>query len=524
MSSKWKKWTPVLLILILIAAIFAGCGTNETPKSVSPEETPKKTETTAPVVEEKVKEPLDISFMLALFDQLPDMNNEIWTEFQKVTNTKLNIEWVPSGDYDTKLDLVLASGNLPDVIFSQQVNRPTILKAFDNGAFWDLAPFLGDFSEYPNLKNNSSPTAFKYVTKDGQIMGMPRNRPSIDQGLKLRKDWLDKLGLPIPTTMDEYADALIAMVKDDPDGNGKDDTFGYVHPTGSGTGIPGTFVAAFGGLEPHFTEDNTGLIHTNLTSSYADTVEWMRDLYARGGLPQEFATVKTTQAQEMFETGQAASYLRNIWRAWLFQTSIKKVQPDAEVIIISPKGPKGHSAVQFSLDTYGAEYISKKVPEEKVKQILDYWESTNTEDMFNMIFFGVEGIHYNVVDGYKVMTTKGTEQIGTSIQQPLPLMYNDWWKSFDKNAPKEYNDRIWEQVKGFGEVGYLDPFSYLISDTWTANWSKYQSEWTSKTVEAIMGIVTMDEYRKYVAEINKKPEIIKAHQEFKAAYDAFWEK
>ncbi|NHN32705.1 extracellular solute-binding protein [Paenibacillus agricola] len=518
MSMKGRKWSPVLISTMLVGSMLAGCsappggsagGSTAVPDS-------KDAKATAPTV---AQAPLEINFMLALFDQLPDMKNEIWTEIQKRTNTKMNIEWVPSGDYDTKMDLVLASGNIPDVIFATTTNRPTILKAFENGAFWDLAPFLGDFSKYPNLKKNSATNVFRYVTKNKKIMGMVRNRPYIDQGIKLRKDWLDKLNMKIPTTMDEYADTLIAMVEKDPDGNGKKDTFGYVHP--GGTGIPGNFLAAFGTMKPQFTSDNKGIIHSNLNSGYTDTVEYMRNLYARGGMPEEFATIKATQAQELFETGQAASYIRNIWRAWTFQQNIKKVQPNAEVVIAAPKGPKGDAAVNFSLDTYGALYISKKVPEEKVKRILDYWEKTNTPEFFDLIFFGVEGVHYNVVNGYKVMTEKGAKQIDTSVQQPLPMMWNDWWKSYDKNAPKEYNDKIWTQVKEFGNLGKLDPFTYLKSDTWTANWSKYNTEWTSMVVQTIMGKKTMDEYKKYIESIQAKPEFQKAFQEFKTEYDEY---
>lgn len=90
--------------------------------------------------------------LLSLFEEVPDMGNYFWVEFQKMTNTKLNIEWVPDGEYDTKMELVLASGDLPDVMFARNVNSPSIQSAIANGAFWELGQFLGDFSEYPNLK------------------------------------------------------------------------------------------------------------------------------------------------------------------------------------------------------------------------------------------------------------------------------------------------------------------------------------------------------------------------------------
>lgn len=464
-------------------------------------------------------EPLEISMILPLFEEVPDMNNNFWTEFQEKTNTKLNIEWVPSGDFETKFDLVLSSGSLPDVIWAPEVNAPNLIKAINNGAFWEVGQFLGDFSDYPNLRDNSSSIGWKVVNMDGKIYGIPRNRPSIDQGLKIRKDWLDKLGLPIPTTLDEYADALEAMVKEDPDGNGKDDTIGYVHSYG-GTGIHNAFAAGFGAFDPVY-DDEGGMIHFNLHPGFVRTVEYFRDLYERGALPKEFATISQTQTQELFESGRAASYIRNIWRAWSFEQSIKKVQPEAEVILADLEGPEG-PAVQLEAGVYGALMLSKQMPEEKVKRILDYFEMTNTEEFFNLIFYGIEGVHHELdANGYRVMNEVGATEIGTSVQQPLPLYYNDWWKSVDKNAPEEYNEQVLKDTAHYAEIGKVNPFTYLNSDTWVDIWPRYQNEWESRVVETIVGDRSMAEFEKYIEELRNVPEIKQAFQEFAKAHENF---
>lgn len=65
------------------------------------------------------------------------------------------------------------------------------------------------------------------VTFDGKIMAIPKTQLSDGQDfLWVRKDWLDKLGLEEPSTMDEVADMLRAFVNDDPDGDGEADTIG----------------------------------------------------------------------------------------------------------------------------------------------------------------------------------------------------------------------------------------------------------------------------------------------------------
>src|SRR5690625_566204 len=159
--------------------------------------------------------------------------------------------------------------------------------------------------------------AWEIVTLDGKIHGIPRNQPAVDQGIKLRKDWLDNLGLPVPTTLEEFADTLEAMVKGDPDGNGKNDTIGHVHSYG-GTGIHAAFSVGFGAFDPVY-DDDGGMIHYNLHPGFIKTVDYFRDLFDRGVLPKEFAIMSQTQTQELFESGQAASYIRNIWRAHMFE-------------------------------------------------------------------------------------------------------------------------------------------------------------------------------------------------------------
>jgi putative aldouronate transport system substrate-binding protein len=507
-----KKWLSLFMVFaLLIMGALAGCSNNSQ----------SNTESKDKDVADSSK-PLEIKMVLPLFEEVPDMKNQFWTEFQKRTNTKLDIEWVPSGDFDTKFDLVLSSGALPDVIWAPDINSPNLLKAIENGAFWEAGQFLGDFSDYPNFEKYSSPNAWRFSKVNDKIYGIPRNRPSVDQGIKIRKDWLDNLGLPVPTTLEEYADALEAMVKQDPDGNGKNDTIGHVHSYG-GTGIHAAIAAGFGALDPAH-DDEGGMIHYNLHPGFVDTVKYFRDLYSRGILPKEFSTMSTTQTQELFESGKAASYIRNIWRAWMFQDSIKKVEPNAEVIVLDLKGPKG-PAVQLEPGVYGSLMLSSKLSEEKVKRILDYFEQTNTPEFFDFIFYGQEGVHYNLDDkGNKVTTDVGKVEIGTSVQQPLPLAYTTWMKSLDKNAPKEYNDRILKETAHFEEIGKVNPFSYLKSDTWTDVWPRYQNEWQSNVVKTIVGEMSVEQFEKYIDSLKNKSEFKKAFKEFDKSYKAIWKK
>jgi putative aldouronate transport system substrate-binding protein len=468
-------------------------------------------------------EPVKIQMLVPSFAEVPDMKDQYWTEWQKRTNSKLEVEWIPSGDYDTKFDLVLASGNLPEIIVSQSNTRPTLLNAIKQGAFWDLTPLLGDFSKYPNLKKNSHPDIWNFMRVDGKIYGLPRNRPQIDVAIKMRKDWLDKYNIPIPKTIDDFADALKKIVASDPDGNGKNDTIGILGHGFLVADGDSSYLAAFGGLDPIFDKDG-GLMKDSLTPNYTQMVEWFRKLYADGVLSKEFSAIKKTQAEELFATGRAASYTRNIWRDYTWEQEIKKVQPDAKVITLPPmKGPGGYSA-QLATPTFGGMYISKKVPEAKVKQILDYMEKTTTMEYTDFNYYGIEGVHHKIVDGQPQLNELGVKEVTTNANQVFAMAFNNKMKVLNASAPKAYNDVKLKETEVFAQQGKLNIFSIIYSDTWTSVWPKYEKEWQAMVTKAIVGQVSMDEYKSYVDKLNGNADIKKAYQEFAKIYKEYFGK
>jgi putative aldouronate transport system substrate-binding protein len=373
------------------------------------------------------------------------------------------------------------------------------------------------------LKKNADPNVWNYMKVNGKIYGVARNRPNIDPGIKMRKDWLDKLNIPVPQTLDEYAAALKKIVDGDVDGNGKKDTIGILgHDFFIADGDP-SYLAAFGGLDPIYDKEG-GMMKESLTPNYTQMIEWFRKLYADGILAKEFSTIKKTQAEEMFATGRAASYTRNIWRDWTWEQDIKKVQPDAKVITLPPmKGPNGVS-IALVPPFFGAFYISKKVPEAKVKQILEYFNTTTTKEFTDFNYYGIEGVHHKLVDGQPQLTDLGVKEVTTNANQPFPMSFNNIMKVFNASAPKAYNDEKIKETEVFAKVGKMNLFNIVYSDTWTTTWPKFEKEWQSMVIKAVVGQITMDEYKAHVDKLNANPDIKKSYQEFGAKYKEFFGK
>lgn len=526
MLQLYRKGFIALLASMLLISLLAACGSsggsnNPPAGSEKPANNDQQGKQQGTKKEEPAA-PIKLQFLVPSYADVPNMEDEYWTEYQKRTNSELDVEWVPSGDYDTKFDLVLASGNLPEIIVTTNITRPTLRQAIKQGAFWDLTEFLGDFSKYPNMLEKSGPNVWTYMKLDGKTYGIPRNRPQIDLGIKMRKDWLDKLNLDVPTTLEEYTAALKQIVESDLDNNGKKDTIGIIGHGFLMADGDDTFSSAFGGLDPFYNEEG-GLVRNFLTPSYTSMVEWFRQLYADGILAKEFSTMKKTQAEEMYATGRAASYVRNIWRDYTWEQDIKKVQPEANVITLPPLQGPGGVTVSLASPTFGAFYISKKVPEAKVWEILDYFERTTTDELTDFNYYGIEGIHHNLVDGQPHLTELGVRQVTTNANQVFSLAFNNKMKVLNPSAPKAYNDAKLESVQIYSEVGKLNPFTIINSDTWTAVWPKYEKEWQAMATKAIVGQITMQEYESNVEKLSKNEELKKAFQEFAASYKEYFE-
>jgi putative aldouronate transport system substrate-binding protein len=509
-----NKRISLTLVLMLAFAATAGCAAQ------TGSDTKNGTDKGAAGQAKETDKVISIKMFAGLYNESPNMNDDFWTEWQKRTNSKLNVEWVPSGDLNTKLDLLLASGDLPEVVAVPDFKRSTLLSAVKNGAFWDLTPFLGDLSKYPNMKNNLVKDAFKYRTVDGKIYSLPGSRSRVDAGIKIRKDWLDQLKIPVPTTLDEYAAALKKIVDADIDGNGKKDTLGLI---GHGVIVndgDASFAAGFGALQPTYDADG-GLIYTNLNPQYTDMVAWFQKLYQEGILSKEFAVMKTTQAEELFQTGRAASYPRSIWWDKQWETAMEKSgQKNPQIINLALKGPKA-TAIDLSIGGGGGFFISKKVPEAKVWQLLDYFEKTASESITDFAYYGTEGVHYTLVDGQKILNEKGIKEVNTTSKGVGVLTYQKWGKVISASGSKAYNDAKIKEVANFDEIGQVDPFRFLISDAWINVWAKYEKDWKSMVTKAIVGQITMDEYKQFVDKINALPETKQAYQEFAKHYKSY---
>lgn len=504
--------TVSLIMAILMSVTVAGCSKKTI---TSPEAT----------ASDKTLAPLEISAMLVQYNQPPDPNCVFWKEMEKQYNVKYKIEWVAESAYPDKLALVLASGTLPDLVqLTSTTDAPTV-NAINKGLLMDLTPYL-DFKKYPNL-GKINPSAWVNSKVNGKNYVFPRSRGQYNTALFVRGDWLDKLGMKIPTTIDEFTQYLRG-IKNNPDlKNGKE---GDMIPLPVEVNTIMSFAqGAFGpgNIIPVYTEDKTGIVNSVLTESYALAVDWLQKLYNEGLYAKEFALYNTDRNQAILFAGLGGARHQNVWHRFRLTSEIQKVNPKGYVTpIFGLKGPGG-TTVEYDLGFYGGHALNAKLTAEKRDRILDFFNKTSDPDKYKYFVYGIEGTYYNMVDGFPVLTDVGKKEVTNSFYSPYVVATDLYNKVDSPLADAKYNTETREMVKTVDTMAAsigsapFKIFGIIASNTWSKFWSVNSKDFDSYVAETIAGKHTIDEFRAYQKTIIAKPEVQTAFKEFKASYDGF---
>ncbi|MCS7460303.1 extracellular solute-binding protein [Paenibacillus doosanensis] len=451
--------------------------------------------------------PFRYSTMVSTFAEVPDMKNQFWTRFQKENNLEMDVQWIPDPEFQTKLNLALASGELPDVVSAQNPDDINTLNAVEKGVFWDLDPFLGDFSQYPNLKKNIPESAWKYSKYKGTHFFIPRARSQINTGYLIRKDLLDEAGVPLPQTTDELYNALKAVKAK--------------NPQMIGTLFMENMQSAFGSFKPQYNAEG-GMYRNVLTDGYTSMVEWYRMLYKEGLMSPEFSAIKGAEPDNFFAAGKTVFHTKNFWHQYRMEQENKKIKPSAEVDIVPYITGPGGNASYLEPGYTGGLFIPKKVPEDKVKKILEVFNRAASEENSKALFYGYEGTHHKVENGKYIMTDVGLKEIQSFTNDPFSIKRNEWDKVDSPLAPVEVDLANRETVKVVYDKLTVDPFKIVRSATWAAEWPKYADEFETKRTEAIMGKITMDEYKKFIDGLRNNAALKKAFMETAQSYKEYF--
>lgn len=402
-----------------------------------------------------------------------------WVGYDIVKNKlgiNLKLTNLPSSeaDQDTKINAAGAANTLPDIFMvSNTVYANLVQKKL-------LAPVDSLYNKMPNRTEKLyDKDSRAFTTIDGHSYALAQPGSIVrNEGVLIRKDWLDKLGLAVPKTTDEFMAVMKAFTEQDPDGNGKADTYGY----GAFLEISATNEGLGKRLDPIF--GAFGVAGTwNLTSAktaglniykpeYYDAMVFVKQMVDAGVIDPNWLAYKKDDFRAAWKQGRFG-IMREQNAAYASEGNYKPFDnnfPDGEWIVIEPPvGPKGQSSAGTYSQAYRMYAVSAKAAKEgKLDKIAELLEWMSSDEGYYLLGWGQENINY-VFDKDGVPTTAGladpSKGYTESAMIPLTQLRNMVYYNGDIELASRYP--TWYSKTG-REMSALKALREMQRTSWTA--------------------------------------------------------
>ncbi|MCD6303150.1 MAG: extracellular solute-binding protein, partial [Anaerolineae bacterium] len=321
---------------------------------------------------------------------------------------------VPAGQM--QLAVRIAGGDPPDLM---GLGKTDLQDYARQGILLDWGPYLDQLG--PAIEFIGGKEALKAGQVDGKQYAFPSRVGWSPRYFTywIRNDWLDALDSEAPTTLEEFADVMSAMTFDDPDGDGKDNTFGLSGGQNSLSPVIGAFTPIFGaygvGRPGDFTLRDGELISAYLDPAMPDALAFMRDLVAQGVVDPELVTNTAMVHRDKAFQGVVGT----IWTDWAsmmkdeFVEQRLAIDPNCDWAPLSaPHGPGGAASSYWSPFAAGGLALPKDLEPAKIQAVIDLLNFVASKEGVYLTSFGVEGKHYTIDDEGHVVRTELLDKEG----------------------------------------------------------------------------------------------------------------
>jgi putative aldouronate transport system substrate-binding protein len=422
------------------------------------------------------------------------MNNSIRAIAELEKRTRIHLEWeslpLDEAERNAKLNAVIASGDIPDLV-DVGVGADTINRYGMQGiflAFNDLikehAPNMTAVFNNP-LQGDEIPYSInvwgEITAKDGKIYNIPVVSASnaIGPVWAIRTDWLDKLGLSMPSTADELYTVLKAFKEQDPNGNGRADEIPLGAGQGGKTARITPLVNAFDAhMNLYVDPADNRIKYGPIEPAYRTALAYLNRLYSEGLIEQDYLTA--TNDQWFSRAGGNQMGLEFVWPGGGLGSSNTELQKLDSSYHFEPMPPlKSPSGKQYKdTNSAGAAVLYRTGASAKTKypveitKYLDYLFSPEGELLGS---WGIEGETYAIVNGepqfndFIMRNPEGkdpeTAQIHFGIRWNLLPYQNAWAPNFQSmEATAPWTVQAWKIYQKPGLVEAPMPTLGLTED------------------------------------------------------------
>lgn len=353
-------------------------------------------------------------------------------------NFGLNLVQNETNFYNNSFDvlqLAAVDGNLPDVFCADILYYPQLITQFiPEELVAEIPEELLD--KYPLTKERLENDQVAQLVKDmyGGYYFLPKPDsadPSIyiaeRKGIFIRKDWLEAVGMDMPTSWEELYEVAHAFTYNDPDGNGKNDTFAL---TGDGIGMLRYFFAASGSSNLYWNRDEDGnWYYGALDDKNAEILGWLRKMWEDGSIDPDFGGTTWEEGLRKFSSNTFGMCVRNADADWINGVAVKyygAANPDCNpfdrIGLIPSLGiNKGDDQIMDAyISCMVATMFSPDITEEEMDRFLNYFEFL-LSDEGKYMRLGFEGVDWVRDENGKITLT--VDEQGNNSAATLATRY-----------------------------------------------------------------------------------------------------
>lgn len=465
MMKKSLRLFGLVMSLIMLFALFSGCNKSGDKQDATTTKATTKTTaaptTTAPAAKETTtttSEPARLKLFLRERWAGVGYDNPIWNKVQEDTNTVWDLTIVPGAELEQKLNITLAGRDIPDIM---NISANDVL-VYELGRDGILFPLNTVIDKMPNLAKNYAPIWDSYIQEDGNIYAINAAPKTYNGGVDFitmyRKDWLDKFGVGVPQTFDEYMALADAIVNRDPDGNSEKDTYAFGGLSNADSRYFDHIFSAYGVLPFNWTIENGELINMGIHPNAKEALRTMNRLYEMGAIDPEFITDNEDRIRAKFTKGVygAPCYYHFIFdpnNIHGYRQEFKDANPDGEWIegVIMKSDYSREGVGMRALSMRGWIWIAVGANTKEIDAITRLFDYLNTEEAIILQNYGFENEHYKIDENGTIVVTTDEAEIRAAGITQCYISFN--WRN-DHYAPEFL--RINNYIASLGTLTAID--------------------------------------------------------------------
>ena len=437
------------------------------------------------------------------FPEGDDISNNVYT---RRWHDQLGIDYqflwtAPMSQGYDKLNVQIASGELPDFF---QVSTAQFEMLMQADALEDLTGVINDYATPFTKKYMSGDYQgmLDAVTRNEKIYGIPSGTSYHDSSylMWIRTDWLENVGMEVPTTMEELEAVMEAFVHNDPDQNGMDDTYAIAT---SGTDMPYNIALfnMFGAYPYVWAKDGEdrlqqGMFGPDYRDNLKQAIETLAAWYSKGFLHPDVATYDDTMMEDDIYTDKCGILFGTAWPGFWPLNNHVLINPAAKwrpyALVSSTEEPAKISTTLCNIDVVLVARKGVEHPEALVKMVNLYHALNNDPKMMEFEEFNTDPIDSNQIflayplyvynpsfnyDGYLVISKAMETEEATDLGSGYELYYNQAISYRDNNDPNGFPAYVTYSPEGaFSVQEYYIRNKLMKVNEYTAPYSNLRAE------------------------------------------------